>query len=58
LPKRRAVILEKVQALAAKENGKAIIPDALLDEVTGWWNGRCRWSAPSRSAFSPCRRKR
>lgn len=31
---RRAVILEKVQALAAKENGKAIIPDALLDEVT------------------------
>jgi glycyl-tRNA synthetase beta chain len=31
---RRAVILSKVQALAAKENGKAIIPDALLDEVT------------------------
>lgn len=31
---RRALILEKVQALAAKENGKAIIPPALLDEVT------------------------
>ncbi len=31
---RRAVILEKVQALAAKENGKAIIPESLLDEVT------------------------
>ena len=32
---RRAIILEKVQALAAKENGKAIIPDSLLNEVTG-----------------------
>ncbi|HEX6592390.1 MAG TPA: glycine--tRNA ligase subunit beta, partial [Moraxellaceae bacterium] len=31
---RRAVILDKVQALAAKENGKAIIPEGLLDEVT------------------------
>lgn len=31
---RRTLILEKVQALAAKENGQAIIPDALLDEVT------------------------
>jgi glycyl-tRNA synthetase beta chain len=30
---RRALILEKVQALAAKENGRAIIPEALLDEV-------------------------
>lgn len=30
---RRALILDKVQALAAKENGKAIIPPALLDEV-------------------------
>lgn len=31
---RRALILEKVQALAAAEKGKAIIPEALLDEVT------------------------
>ncbi len=31
---RRALILDKVQALAAKENGKAIIPESLLDEVT------------------------
>lgn len=31
---RRALILEKVQALAAKESGTAIIPEALLDEVT------------------------
>lgn len=31
---RRALILDKVQALAAKENGKAIIPESLVDEVT------------------------
>lgn len=31
---RRAQILDKVQALAASENGTAIIPPALLDEVT------------------------
>ena len=31
---RRALILERVQALAAAENGRAIIPPALLDEVT------------------------
>ncbi|MES2917938.1 MAG: glycine--tRNA ligase subunit beta [Pseudomonadota bacterium] len=30
---RRALILDKVQALAAAENGRAIIPEALLDEV-------------------------
>lgn len=31
---RRSIISEKVQALAKAENGNAIIPDALLDEVT------------------------
>lgn len=31
---RRALILDKVQALAARENGRAIIPEELLDEVT------------------------
>ncbi|MDI1301608.1 MAG: glycine--tRNA ligase subunit beta [bacterium] len=31
---RRTLILDKVKALAAAENGEAIIPDALLDEVT------------------------
>jgi len=32
--KRRAAILGKVQELAAKEGGQAVIPEALLDEVT------------------------
>lgn len=31
---RRAIISEKVQALAKAENGNAIVPDSLLDEVT------------------------
>lgn len=31
---RRALILDKVQALGARENGHAIIPEELLDEVT------------------------
>ena len=31
---RRAQILQKVNALSAQEQGRAIIPDALLDEVT------------------------
>lgn len=31
---RREQILSRVKALAAKENGEAIIPEALLDEVT------------------------
>jgi len=32
---RQASILQQVTALATKENGKALIPAALLDEVTG-----------------------
>jgi glycyl-tRNA synthetase beta chain len=32
---RQASILQQVTALATKENGKALIPPALLDEVTG-----------------------
>ncbi|MEZ5504990.1 MAG: glycine--tRNA ligase subunit beta [Gammaproteobacteria bacterium] len=31
---RRAIISERVQALAKAENGNAIVPDSLLDEVT------------------------
>lgn len=31
---RRAQILQKVNALASQEHGRAIVPDALLDEVT------------------------
>jgi glycyl-tRNA synthetase beta chain len=31
---RRTTIVEKVQALAAKENGKALMPESLVDEVT------------------------
>jgi len=31
---RRAIISEKVQALAKAENGNAIVPESLLDEVT------------------------
>jgi glycyl-tRNA synthetase beta chain len=32
---RQASILQQVTDLATKENGKALIPAALLDEVTG-----------------------
>jgi len=44
---RRALILEKVQALAAAEKGEAIIPEALLDEVSNL----VEWPAPLVCSF-------
>lgn len=44
---RRALILDKVKALAAAEKGEAIIPEALLDEVSNL----VEWPAPLVCSF-------
>jgi glycyl-tRNA synthetase beta chain len=44
---RRALILEKIQALATAEKGEAIIPEDLLDEVTNL----VEWPAPLVCSF-------
>lgn len=44
---RRTLILEKIKALATAESGEAIIPEALLDEVTNL----VEWPAPLVCSF-------